>query len=60
MAISGAREQGVMKKPQVHKLKLRLKMVTGLEKRWLLNNVSIMVVLVLLCELLVTLSLAAY
>ena len=49
-----------MKKPQFHKPEFRLKKVTGLEKRWLLNNVSIMVVLVLLCVLIVTLSMAAY
>ena len=49
-----------MKKPEFHKPEFRLKRITGLEKRWLLNNVSIMVVLVLLCVLLVTLSMAAY
>ena len=49
-----------MKKPQFRKPELRLKKITGLEKRWLLNNVSIMVVLVLLCVLLVTLSMASY
>ena len=49
-----------MKKPEFHKPEFRLKKITGLEKRWLLNNVSIMVVLVLLCVLLVTLSMAAY
>ena len=49
-----------MKKPEFHRPEFRLKKITGLEKRWLLNNVSIMVVLVLLCVLLVTLSMAAY
>ena len=49
-----------MKKPQFRKPELRLKKITGLEKRWLLNNVSIMVVLVLLCVLIVTLSMASY
>ena len=49
-----------MKKPQIRKPEFRLKKITGLEKRWLLNNVSIMVVLVLLCVLIVTLSMAAY
>ena len=39
---------------------IRLKRVTGLEKRWLLNNVSVMIVLVLLCVVLIALTMSAY
>lgn len=39
---------------------LRLKKVTGLEKRWLVNNVSIMIALVAACILIVTVMQAAY
>ena len=39
---------------------LKFKKITGLEKRWLLNNVSIMIALVAACILTVTVSQAAY
>mgnify|MGYP004503005411 CR=1 FL=1 len=39
---------------------LKFKKITGLEKRWLRNNVSIMIVLVVLCVAVVTASIAAY
>ena len=39
---------------------LRFKKITGLEKRWLLNNVSIMIALVAVCILAVTFMQAAY
>ena len=39
---------------------LKIKKITGIEKRWLINNVSIMIVLVLLCVATVTASMAAY
>ncbi len=39
---------------------LKFKKITGLEKRWLLNNVSIMIALVAVCILAVTFMQAAY
>ena len=48
------------KSPAERKAPIRLKRVTGLEKRWLLNNVSVMIVLVLLCVVLIALTISAY
>jgi two-component system OmpR family sensor kinase len=39
---------------------LKTKRVSGLEKRWLINNVSIMIALAVLCVAAVTVSLAVY
>lgn len=39
---------------------LKFRKITGLEKRWLVNNVSAMIVLVLLCVATVAVSMSAY
>lgn len=41
-------------------MKVRFKRITGLQKRWLTNNVSIMIVLVILAVLLFSLSMGVY
>lgn len=41
-------------------MKVRLKKITGLQKRWLINNVSIMIVLVILAVLVFSISIGVY
>ncbi len=41
-------------------MKVRLKKITGIQKRWLVNNVSIMVALVIVAVLVFSLSIAVY
>ena len=41
-------------------MKVRFKKITGLQKRWLINNVSVMIVLVILAVLLFSISMGVY